>query len=107
MFSNSRSQSRSLNLYAIYMHKSTTGRLEACDRVQGHVKTLTPSFLSKSTPKHLVRVVLAIVFSLVLTLVVTLVLTLVFATIFVRWWLSLGLLRLIFVVALHVCQLGV
>ena len=84
------------------MDRPKAEKVLICEKGQAHVKTRTHSFLTETSPEHLVRIVF-FVFALVFTLVFALILALVFP----RWWLGLRLLRLIFVVALRVCQLGV
>ena len=86
-----------------YMDRPKAEKVLICEKGQAHVKTKTPSFLSETTPEHLVRIVFTIIFPLVFSFVFALVFTLVFA----RWWLGRGLLRLIFVVCLRVCHMRV
>ena len=77
------------------MDRPKAEKVLICEKGQAHVKTRTHSFLTETSPEHLVRIVFTIIFPLV------------FSFVFARWWLGRGLLRLIFVVCLRVCHMRV
>ena len=81
-----------------YMDRPKAEKVLICEKGQAHVKTRTHSFLTETSPEHLVRIVFTIIFPLVFSFL--------FARVFARWWLGRGLLRLMFVVCLRVCHIG-